>query len=146
MKVQDILNVKGTHVISVHQEKTVYEAMQTFAKNKVGSLLVLDDNGIAVGIIAARDVLMETLKSCEEIKSTKVKDIMTKEIIVASPEDSIEEVEKLMTVNRIRHVPIVKEREIAGLISIGDVVKAQLRDLHVENRYLKDYVSGKYPA
>ena len=107
---------------------------------------MLDDNGIAVGIIAARDVLMETLKSCEEIKSTKVKDIMTKEIIVASPEDSIEEVEKLMTVNRIRHVPIVKEGEIAGLISIGDVVKAQLRDLHVENRYLKDYVSGKYPA
>ena len=111
--------------------------MQTFAENKVGSLLVLDDNSNAVGIIAARDVLMETLKSCEEIKSTKVKDIMTKEIIVASPEDSIEEVEKLMTVNRIRHVPIVKEGEIAGLISIGDVV---------ENRYLKDYVSGKYPA
>jgi len=71
---------------------------------------------------------------------------MTREIIVGAPEDNLEDVEKIMTVNRIRHLPIVKQKQICGIISIGDVVKAQLQDLHVENKYLKDYVSGKYPA
>jgi len=146
MKVQDILAEKGSEVISVHEEKTVFEAMGIFAKNKVGSLLVLNENNDTVGIIGARDVLMEALRTCEGIKKTKVKEIMTREIIVGAPEDNLEDVEKIMTVNRIRHLPIVKQKQICGIISIGDVVKAQLQDLHVENKYLKDYVSGKYPA
>ena len=146
MKVQDILAEKGSNVVSVHENKTVFEAMRKFAENKVGSLLVLNDNGDPAGIIGARDVLMETLRVCEGIKETKVKEIMSREIIVGAPEDDIEQVEKTMTKNRIRHLPIVKNNKICGIISIGDVVKAQLQDLHVENKYLKDYVTGKYPA
>lgn len=146
MKVKDILSEKGSDVVSVHEEKTVWEAMQVFAANKVGSLLVLNDNEDPVGIIGARDVLMETLSKCEGIKQSKVKDIMTTDIIVGAPEDSVEDVQKLMTKNRIRHLPIVKDSNICGVISIGDIVKAQLADLHVENKYLKEYVAGKYPA
>jgi len=70
MKVQDILAEKGSEVISVHEEKTVFEAMGIFAKNKVGSLLVLNENNDTVGIIGARDVLMEALRTCEGIKKT----------------------------------------------------------------------------
>ncbi len=146
MKVKDILSEKGSNVVSVHEEKTVWEAMQVFAANKVGSLLVLNDNEDPVGIIGARDVLMETLSKCEGIKQSKVKDIMTRDIIVGAPEDSLEDVQKLMTKNRIRHLPIVKDHNICGIISIGDIVKAHLADLHVENKYLKEYVAGKYPA
>lgn len=146
MKVKDILAEKGSRVVSVHEDKTVYEAMKTFAANKVGSLIVLNDKNDPVGIIGARDVLMATLKGCEGIKKTKVKEIMTKDIIVGAPDDDIVEVEKLITKNRIRHLPIVKEKKIVGIISIGDIVKAQLKDLHVENHYLMDYVTGKYPA
>lgn len=146
MKVKDILSEKGINVISVHENKSVFEAMETFASHKVGSLLVLNDDNNPVGIIGARDVLMETLKGCEEIKETQVKSIMTKEIIVGTPEDEIETVQVIMTKNRIRHLPIIEGGKIAGLISIGDVVKAQLKDLHFENRYLKEFVSGKYPA
>lgn len=146
MKVKDILADKGSFVVTVHENKTVFEAMETFAKHKVGSLLVVDDDNNPVGIVAARDVLMETLRVVDGIKENKVKDIMTREIIVASPDDDIEQIEKVMTKNRIRHLPIIENGKIAGIVSIGDVVKAQLKDLHVENRYLKDYVSGKYPG
>ena len=146
MKVKDILADKGSFVVTVSEDKTVFEAMEIFAKHKVGSLLVIDDNKNPVGIIAARDVLMETLRVVDGIKQSKVKDVMTKEIIVASPDDDIEQVEKVMTKNRIRHLPIIESGNIAGIISIGDLVKAQLKDLHVENKYLKDYVSGKYPG
>ena len=146
MKVKDILTEKGISVISVHENKTVFEAMETFASHKVGSLLVLNDDNDPVGIIGARDVLMETLRDCDEIRTTKVNEIMTRDIIVGTPEDDIEQVQAIMTKNRIRHSPIIENNQIAGLISIGDVVKAQLKDLHFENRYLKEYVSGKYPG
>ncbi len=146
MKVKDILAAKGSFVITVHQDKTVFEALETFAKHKVGSLLVVDDDNNPVGIIGARDVLMETLRVVDGIKKNKVKDIMTREIIVAAPDDDIEQIEKVMTKNRVRHLPIIESGKVAGIISIGDIVKAQVKDLHVENRYLKDYVSGKYPA
>ncbi|NOZ60800.1 MAG: CBS domain-containing protein [Calditrichaeota bacterium] len=146
MKVKDILSDKGSFVITINQNKTVYEAIEAFAKHKVGSLLVVDNENNTVGIVGARDLLMETLRVVDGIKKNKVKDIMTKEVIVASPDDDLERVEKIMTKNRVRHLPIFDSGKIAGIVSIGDLVKAQLKDLHVENHYLKDYVSGKYPG
>jgi CBS domain-containing protein len=146
MKVKDILAEKGTHVVTVNQEATVYEALQTFAANRVGSLLVLDEKGGIVGIVAARDALMAVLRACEEIRKVKVKEIMTTKIIIGDPDDDLDSVEVIMTENRIRHLPIIKDNKLAGIVSIGDVVKAQLKNIHVENRYLKDYILGKYPA
>ena len=146
MKVKEVLAEKGTRVVTVDQEASVFDAMSTFAANRVGSLLVLDSKEVIVGIIGARDVLMAVLKSCEKIKETKVKEIMTKKIIIGDPEDDLGKIEAIMTENRIRHVPIIKEDQLAGIVSIGDVVKAQLKNVHVENRYLKDYIVGKYPA
>ncbi|UCE05952.1 MAG: CBS domain-containing protein [bacterium] len=146
MKVKDILAEKGTHVVTINQEATVYEALQTFAANRVGSLLALDDKGGIVGIIGARDALMAVLKACDEIKKTKVREIMTKNIIIGAPEDELDNIEVIMTENRVRHLPIIEEQKLAGIVSLGDVVKAQLKNVHVENRYLKDYIVGKYPA
>jgi CBS domain-containing protein len=146
MKVKDILAEKGTHVVTVNQEATVYEALQIFAANRVGSLLVLDDKGGIVGIIGARDALMAVVKACDEIRKTKVKEIMTKKIIIGDPDDDLDKVEVIMTENRIRHLPIIKQDKLAGIISMGDVVKAQLKNIHVENRFLKEYIVGKYPA
>ena len=146
MKVKDILAEKGTHVVTVNQEATVYEALQTFAANRVGSLLVLDDEDGIVGIIGARDALMAVVRACDEIRNTKVKEIMTKNIIIGDVEDDLDKVQVIMTENRIRHLPIIKENKLSGIVSIGDVVKARLKNIHVENRYLKDYIVGKYPA
>ncbi len=146
MKVKDVLAEKGTHVVTVNQEAAVYEALQTFAANRVGSLLVLDDKGGIVGIIGARDALMAVVRTYDEIRTIKIKEIMTKNIIIGDPEDDLDKVEVIMTENRIRHLPIIKEDKLTGIISIGDVVKAQLKNVHVENRYLKEYIVGKYPA
>ena len=149
MQIKDILKTKGTKVVSVNQDRTVQEAMKTFAANKVGSLLVLDDQAGIRGILGARDVLMETLKDCNKIKETKVKEIMTQKIIIGAPEDDLKYAQTIMTENRIRHLPIVENKELAGIISIGDILKAQLVEFEgfeAENRYLKDYVLGKYPA
>jgi CBS domain-containing protein len=146
MKVKEVLAEKGTHVVTVNQEATVYEALQTFAANRVGSLLVLDDKGGIVGIIGARDALMAVVRTYDEIRKITVKEIMTKNIIIGDPDDDLDKVEVIMTENRIRHLPIIKQDKLAGIISIGDVVKAQLKNIHVENRFLKEYIVGKYPA
>jgi len=146
MKVKDVLAEKGTRVVTVDQEASVFDAMSTFAANRVGSLLVLDSKGGIIGIIGARDVLMAVLKACDKIKEVKVKEIMTKNIIIGDPEDDLEKVQTIMTENRIRHLPIIEGKQLAGIISIGDLVKVQLKESHVENRYLKDYIVGKYPA
>ena len=146
MKVKDILAMKGTEVITIGEDKSVYEAMETFAKHKVGSLLVIDNKGGIIGIIAARDVLMDVLEKCDKIKETKVQKIMTRKLIIGNPEDDIDYVQAVMTENRIRHLPIIENQKLAGLVSIGDVVKAQLKKYDVENKYLKDFIVGKYPA
>jgi CBS domain-containing protein len=149
MKVKEILKEKGKNVITVEQNKTVHHAMKTFAANKVGSLLVIDAKNGIIGILAARDVLMIALKSCDKIKEINVKEIMTREIIIGHPDDDLKYVQAIMTENRIRHLPIVENNKLAGIISIGDILKAQLAEYEgyeVENRYLKDYVLGKYPA
>jgi len=146
MKVKDILAVKGKNVVTINEDATVYEALATFAENKVGSLLVLDSTGSIVGILAARDVLMATLNACDKIGETKVKTIMTRDIIIGGPDDDLNYVMKIMTENRIRHLPIIENKQLGGIVSIGDVVKAQLKEVDAENRYLRDYIVSKYPA
>ena len=146
MKVKDVLAIKGSEVITINEDKTVFDAMSTFAAHRVGSLLVLDEKKRIVGIIAARDVLMQVLKACDKVKEIKVKEIMTKNIIVGNPGDELDYVEAIMTENRIRHLPIIESNKLAGIVSIGDLVKAQLKETHVENRYLREFIVGKYPA
>ncbi|MFZ5515051.1 MAG: CBS domain-containing protein [Candidatus Zhuqueibacterota bacterium] len=146
MKVRDILEKKGRLVVTIPQTCTVFEAISTFAAHRVGSLLVLDENEIIVGIIGARDVLMAVNRSYGNVKTLPVKDIMTRDVIIGNSEDDLEKVRALMTENRIRHLPIIDEETLSGIISIGDVVKAELTEIHVENRYLRDFIEGKYPA
>ncbi len=146
MKVKDVLAVKGSNVIVINHEKTIFEAMSMFAMHRVGSLLIVDETKNIVGIIAARDVLMEVLRASEKIRETPVNSIMTRNIIVATPDDDLEYIQALMTENRIRHIPIMENKKLAGIVSIGDIVKVQLKEYHVENRYLREYIEGKYPA
>ena len=80
------------------------------------------------------------------LNETKVKDVMTKKLIVASPDDDVDYVENIMTENRIRHLPIISGQKLEGIISIGDLVNVQRAQCKVENRYLKAYISGEYPG
>jgi CBS domain-containing protein len=146
MKAKDILAAKGTNVVKVTANTLVLDAMAIFSANRVGSLLVVDKMDNILGIIAARDVLMAVLNHLETIKEVKVEKIMTTNLIVATENDEVDYIQAVMTENRIRHVPIIEEGKLKGIISIGDVVKAQLKEVHVENRYLKDYIADKYPG
>jgi len=146
MKVKDILEVKGSRVVNCHEDNSVMDALAIFAANRVGSLLVVDANENIMGILAPRDVLLVVLKNYENVKNIKVSTVMTKDLLVATLDDDIEYIQNIMTENRVRHIPILDGGSVKGLISIGDVVKAQMKEKDVENRYLKDYIEGKYPA
>lgn len=146
MKVKDILATKGSRVVTVEKDSSIYDAMLIHSANRVGSLLVVDSDGNILGIIGARDVLMAVVNHYDEVKTLTVEKIMTTELIVASPDDKVDYVSSIMTENRIRHVPIFVGKELKGMISIGDVVKSQLKETTVENKYLKDYIADKYPG
>lgn len=146
MKVKDILASKGNRVITVAKESTVLDAMSIFSANRVGSLLVVDKDNKILGIIGGRDVLMAVINNLDEIKTLTVEKIMTTNLIVGTPEDKVDYIMTVMTENRIRHIPIMEGKELKGLVSIGDVVKSQLKETHVENKYLKDYIADKYPG
>lgn len=146
MKAKDILAAKGNNVIKVSPDTLVLDAMSTFSANRVGSLLVVDEKDNILGIIGARDVLMAVLNHLDIIKELKVEKIMTTNLIVATENDEVDYIQAVMTENRIRHVPIIEGGKLKGIVSIGDVVKTQLKEVHVENRYLKDYIADKYPG
>lgn len=146
MKVKDILATKGTRVITVHEDGLLVDAMAIFFANRVGSLLVVDKNDTIKGIIAPDDILKAVHKNLEGIASMRVYEAMVQDLIVATPEDTIDYLQNIMTENRVRHIPILELGKLVGLVSIGDVVKAQMTEKKVENRYLKDYIEGKYPA
>jgi len=146
MKVKDILEVKGSRVVTISEDTSVFEAMMVFAANRIGSLIVVDKEENILGIIGARDVLMATLNHLEDIKTMKIDKIMTTNLIVARKNDDLDYVRAIMTKNRVRHLPIIDDKKLIGLISIGDVVSAQVNEKDVELRYYKDYIADKYPG
>lgn len=145
-RVRDLLAEKGGDVYFVRPEQTVYEAIQVLTRHNIGAVLVLDDDDRLVGIFTERDVLKQCVRRSDRLKSTHVKDAMTTDLIIGVPDDDVDYLMGVMTVNKIRHIPILEGKRVVGVVSIGDVVKSQLKDAHYENRYLKDYIMGKYPA
>lgn len=142
MKIADILGSKGSEVITIDQGAIIHEAIQKLVEHNIGSLLVVDKAGKPLGIITERDILRESAQRSDTLKKTRVKAIMTTDLIIGVPEDDIEYTMGIMTKNRIRHLPIMNDDEVIGLISIGDVVKAHLAEREYDNRYLKQYMFG----
>ncbi|MFP4528143.1 MAG: CBS domain-containing protein [Candidatus Kapaibacterium sp.] len=145
MKVKNILEKKGPEVITIGQNKSMLEAIKILTANKIGALLVLSDNGRIGGIISERDIVRNYPINHDHFHERPVSEIMTRDVIIVEPEDDIEYVESVMTHNRIRHLPVVSEKVLVGIISIGDVVNAMLRDKDSTNKYLMDYISGNIP-
>lgn len=140
MKVSDLLKNKGQTVITITPEQPVFVAMEKLIDNKIGSLVVCDQDNKVVGIISERDIMRAAYQEYETLRSKKVSDLMTKNIIVAIPDDDIDYVMSIMTQNRIRHLPIATKDGILGIISIGDIVKFQLHETQVKNHYLEEII------
>jgi len=144
-QVSDILRAKGSQVFSIRSDASVYEAVKEMVGHNVGSLLVLDSDGVK-GIITERDYLREIVLHGRTSKTTQVKEIMTTEVVVVEPARLLEECMAIMSEKRIRHLPVVNEGSVIGLVSIGDLVKQIADDREVEIRYLTEYITGRYPA
>jgi len=143
MKLRDILRVKGHHVYTVRPDQTVQDAVKILMQHRVGALLVEDAERRAVGIITERDVLRECVDRAAELSHVPVREAMTRDLIIGVPDDEIGYTMGIMTQNRIRHLPVMDGDHVAGMISIGDVVKATLDETEYENRYLKEYIQSR---
>ncbi|HUU28544.1 MAG TPA: CBS domain-containing protein [archaeon] len=146
--VSDLLRMKGSQVLTIYGNKTVEDAIATLVEHNVGSLLVLGEQHEIVGIITERDILRKCYHKGPDIAKMKVNEAMTgkDELIVSLPEDRLDYILQVMTQNRIRHIPVVDGANLLGILSIGDVVKAQLAMVRTENHYLRDYLGDKYPG
>ena len=144
-RVADLLRAKGREVHTVSPAATVYEAVDRMVRHNVGSLLVVEGDEIH-GIITERDYLREIVLKGRTSRETPVREVMTARVVCVGPDDTIEGCMAIMTEKRIRHLPVVEEGRVAGLVSIGDVVKRLSMDQRAEIRYLTDYITGKYPG
>jgi CBS domain-containing protein len=140
-----ILKRKGSQVYSITPHATVYEALEQLAEKNVGALLVMDGPDL-VGILSERDYVRKVILKGFTSKELKVSEIMSSPAVTVSPHASIDECMQRMTDKRCRHLPIVEEGEVVGMISIGDLVNWIITTQDFTIHQLEDYISGRYPA
>jgi CBS domain-containing protein len=146
MRVSDVLRVKGRAVQTIGPSATIQDAMAILIAQRISCLPVVNDRRELVGIISDKDIFRKAYHDPKGFQGMLVEDLMTAEVIVGLDEDEVGYIAAIMTQNRIRHVPIVSDNLLTGLVSIGDVVKLQMTEIRVENRYLWEYINGSYPG
>jgi len=140
--IRDILREKGPAAWSISPEATVFKALELMAEKNIGALLVID-KGSLVGIISERDYARKVILKGKMSRTTPVSHIMTTNVLVVSPEQSVEECMALMTGKHVRHLPVLEHGKLIGMISIGDVVKAVIADKNFTIEQLTNYITGK---
>ncbi|GIW90074.1 MAG: inosine-5-monophosphate dehydrogenase [Pirellulaceae bacterium] len=140
MTLREILERKGNSVHTTEPTATLLEAAQLMMRYRIGSLVVLEGEKL-VGIFTERD-LLRVAATGRDLKDVCVQEAMTVDVITGKPDDSVTSVMKLLTEKRIRHLPVLDGDRLMGMISIGDVVKAQYENLEFENHMLKSYISS----
>lgn len=143
--VSDLLAQKGDAVYSIGPDATVFDAIGTMVEKNAGSLLVTEEAEI-LGILTERDYLRRVALEGRSSRSTRVREIMTTELVVVSPDCDLEQAMAVMTEKRIRHLPVMAGSGLAGVISIGDIVRHLSAERKAEIAYLNEYISGRYPA
>jgi CBS domain-containing protein len=141
--VKELLRVKGYQVWSIGPDATVYEALTLMAEKDVGALLVLDSAGQLVGILSERDYARKIVLKGKTSRETPVREIMTEKVLWVRPDQTIEECMALMTNKHIRHLPVMEEGRLLGVISIGDVVKDIISEQEFMIAQLENYITGK---
>ena len=145
MKLKDVLREKDSKVWTVSARQTVHDALRILVERKIGALLVLNDAGKIAGIISERDIIRGCFQNAAAIETMPVSKLMTQNVFVASPEDDIRVIMATMTEKRVRHIPVLENGELKGIVSIGDVVKSLLQDSEHQIKFLKEYIYGSSP-
>lgn len=144
MTIQQILDKKGTDVVTVAPGDTILSAMRVLVRHRIGAVVVLDGERPA-GILSERDILRTGAKDPRSLETLRVAEAMTSPVITAVLKDDLDHVMGVMTEHRIRHLPILEEDRLAGIVSIGDVVNACRKRAEGENEYLRQYIQGAMP-
>jgi IMP dehydrogenase len=142
MKVRDLLNSKGKDIVSIDAESSVEDAIRSMHGRKISAIMVTE-SGKTLGIFTERDVVRCYVASGgKSFKDIAVKDFMVSNLIVAVPDEDIEEVSAIMVEKNIRHLPVVENHKVIGMLSIRDIIQTQVKKLTSEIHYLKDYITG----
>lgn len=140
--VRHLLETKGYEIWSIKPDRTVFEALERMAEKGVGALLVMKDKDLA-GIFSERDHARRVDIEGKRAQDTTVSDVMTTDVLTVTPEQSIDECMAVMTEQRVRHLPVVEEGQVIGVISIGDVVKEVIAEQEFRIEQLQNYISGE---
>lgn len=142
MKVSDILKDKGREVLSIDASATLIEAAQSLDANRIGALVVLDSDGSLAGVISERDIVRIAAREGSAALTSPVSVAMTREVHTADLGDSLDELMIEMTDRRIRHLPVLEGGRLAGMVSIGDVVKRKIESAEAEAAAMKNYITS----
>jgi CBS domain-containing protein len=140
MTVNDILRHKGNQVITIEPTATVAAAVRTLAQHRIGALLVTGADHHIVGIISERDIVRVLHETGPAVLDTPVAEVMTRKVVTCDRHDTIADIMERMTTGKFRHVPVVEHGRVAGLVSIGDVVKVRLSQLEHEHDAMREYI------
>ena len=143
MRIETVLQQKGQAVASIRPEASVREALAELAVHGIGALVVSDDGRTAAGMMSERDVVRALDRSGADILDSPVSSIMSRDLQTCSPDDEVETLMAIMTRYRIRHVPVVKDGVLVGIVSIGDVVKNRMDELEEDRKALVDFIYAR---
>ncbi len=142
MQLRQILKERDGHVRQITRDATVYSAIRIMSEYGIGSLMVVEADGEILGIVTERDCLHAVARDPEAIKTTEVHEIASKDLVVAEPEDDLRYVMNVMRKKNCRHVPVLENGELFGMISIRDVALGRLDEARTELKFLRSYING----
>jgi len=152
MQIRDIIQEKGSVVETIGADRTIHDAINKLNEHRIGALVATGEGGEIAGIITERDILQTCGNRCVSLDQTPeqdeppcpslVKDAMTTDVVIGVPSDDLNYAMGIMTKNRIRHLPILDDGNMVGIISIGDLVNAHFEEKVLENRTLREYIQG----
>src|SRR5262245_985263 len=140
MRISDVLRNKGASVATITPETSVAGLLTELTVHNIGAMVVVSPDGL-VGIVSERDVVRKLHEIGPDIMTRPVSQIMTSTVATCSPRDSVNSISALMTTNRVRHVPVVENGRLVGIVSIGDVVKNRMEELEAEQQQLQAYIT-----
>jgi CBS domain-containing protein len=140
MRIADVLKAKSGEVATIAPDMVVRDLLASLVARNVGALVVVDAHGL-VGIVSERDVVRRLHEHGGDLLDRPVSDIMTTRVITCAPTDSVDSLSGLMTTNRVRHVPVMEDGSLVGIVSIGDVVKTRMEELQAQQEQLEAYIT-----
>ena len=141
MLIRQILMAKGNHVVTIDGAKTLRDAVALLNANNIGAVIVVDASNKPVGILSERDII-RAADRLTDVFTHRVDELMSRNVIVGTPQDDVQQVEQTMTQKRFRHLPIMDQGKLAGIISLGDIVKAKLEESQEEIQALHTYIQS----